>query len=132
MAFEAQLPPAAPPAAKSLGRPQFLRWAFLIAATGAASANLNALLTLIGLPTVDTGILEPVARDQILFLNFLANVAPPCIFVGGGLALAATVEVRRDTKLLPEVSSGQILAVWSTWTFLGLAVLGVVSPAGTP
>lgn len=132
MSSDFQLSPLAPPRAREVGRPQFLRWAFLIAAMGALSSNMNAALTILGLPPVPEGLVPPTGADQMSLLFFLAKVAPPCIFVGGGLALAATVEVRRAAKTAPEVPSGAILSVWATWALLFLAVLGIVSPAGTP
>ncbi|HSR55517.1 MAG TPA: hypothetical protein VLN73_04720 [Alphaproteobacteria bacterium] len=132
MSSEFKLSPLAPTRAREVGQPRFLRWAFLTAAMGALSSNMNVVLTTLGVPPVPLGVFEPALQDQVFFLYFLANVAPPCIFVGGGLALAATVELRQTARSSPEVPSGAVLSVWTTWTLLFLAVLGIVSPAGTP
>lgn len=133
MAAEFEDPALAPFNARKIGRPQFVRWGLIAAGMGAVSSNLNALLNALGAGQVPLGLSQPPATgDGDFLLYVIGNSAPACVFLGAGLALAATTEVRRAMKTAQEVDSGQILGVWTTWALLGLAVLGIVSPAGTP
>jgi len=133
MVAEFEDPALAPVHARKIGRPQFVHWGLITAAIGALSSNLNTILATLGAPAVPVGLTQPAPPDDQAFaLYFLANAAPPFLVVGAGLALAATTEVRRALKTAQEVDSGQILGVWVTWALLGLAFLGIISPAGTP
>jgi hypothetical protein len=133
MTAEFEDPALAPAHARKIGRPQFLRWGLMTAGMGAVSANLNAILTAVGAAAVPLGLSQPAASgDQVFLLYLIGNSAPACVFLGTGLALASTTEVRRALKTAQEVDSGHILGVWVTWALLGLAVLGIISPAGTP
>ncbi|MDH3240010.1 MAG: hypothetical protein OEO83_05020 [Alphaproteobacteria bacterium] len=133
MTAEFEDPALAPAHGRKIGRPQFLRWGLITAAMGALSSNLNTILAGLGAPAVPVGLTQPAPTgDQDFLLYLMGNSAPACVFVGAGLALAATTELRRALKTAQEVASGQILAVWATWALLGLAFLGVISPAGTP
>ncbi len=129
MPSEFEDPRLAPIRARGIGRPHFLRWALLTAAIGAAISNLDAVLAAIGMPSADQALPPTGAGDQMFVLQFLGGAAPAFVFIGAGLALAATVEVRRAAE---EVGSGTILAVWVTWALLALGALGILWPAGNP
>ena len=129
MPSEFEDPRLAPLRARAIGRPQFLRWAMGTAAIGAVTSNLAAVLAAIGTAPADRALGPPGAGDGMFVLQYLSAVTPPFVFIGAGLALAATVEVRRATE---EVASGTILAVWITWALLALGALGFFLPTGAP
>lgn len=129
MPSEFEDPRLAPLRARAIGRPQFLRWAMGTAAIGAVTSNLAAVLAAIGAAPADQAFGPAGAGDGIFVLQYLSAVTPPFVFVGAGLALAATVEVRRAAE---EVASGTILAVWVTWALLALGALGFFLPTGAP
>ncbi|MEE9291051.1 MAG: hypothetical protein V3U99_08545 [Alphaproteobacteria bacterium] len=129
MPSEFEDPRLAPLRARAVGRPQFLRWAMGAAAIGAVTSNLAAVLAAIGTAPADQAFPPPGAGEPMFVLQYLTGVAPLFVFIGGGLALAATVEVRRAAQ---EVASGTILAVWVTWALLALGAGGILFPAGNP
>ncbi len=129
MPSEFEDPRLAPLRARAVGRSQFLRWAMGTAAIGAVTSNLAAVLAALGTAPADQAFGPPGAGDGMFVLQYLSGVAPPFVFIGAGLALAATVEVRRAAQ---EVESGTILAVWVTWALLALGAGGILFPAGNP
>ena len=129
MPSEFEDPRLAPLRARAIGRPQFLRWAMGTAAIGAVTSNLAAVLAALGTAPADQAFGPPGAGDGMFVLQYLSGVAPPFVFIGAGLALAATVEVRCAAQ---EVGSGTILAVWVTWALLALGAGGILFPAGNP
>ena len=129
MPSEFEDPRLAPLRARAVGRPQFLRWAMLTAAIGAVTSNLAAVLAALGTAPADQALPPPGAGEPMFLLQYLTGVAPLFVFISGGLALAATVEVRRAAQ---EVRSGTILAVWITWALLALGAGGILFPAGNP
>jgi hypothetical protein len=118
--------PQPPLPAAAEGRRRILGWALLAASAAALAANLNTLLTLFGAPPAAGG------EDQVQALLFLGRTAPAFVFAGAGLALAATVEMRRATTGMQAPGRGERALLKIAWLLLGLAVLGAVSPTGIP
>ena len=126
MPSEFEDPDLAPIRAREVGRAQFLRWALMTAAIGAINANLDNVLAAMGTAPADQAFGPPGAGDAMFVLHFLSSIAAPFVFVGGGLAIAATVEVRRAAE---KVGAGTKWAVRITWALLALGALGILLPA---
>jgi hypothetical protein len=62
-------------------------------------------------------------------LQFLSGAAAPFLAVGAGLALAATVEVRRAMEPVEKLTKS---GLWLAWGLLVLAALGFFFPTGNP
>ena len=129
MPSEFEDPDLAPRRAAGIGRRQFLRWALVLALIAAASANLDALLAALGGPAPGGATPSGPGAEHAFALEFLGAIGPPFLAIGAGLAIAATVELRRGTEA---AGSGTVLALWLTWGLLGLAALGLFWPAGNP
>ncbi len=108
------------------GRRRILGWALGAGAGAALAANVDALLTLFGVPPAGGG------EGQLQAFALLGRTAPALIFAGAGLALAATVELRRATTGTQAPRRGERARLRTAWALLGLAVWGVVSSAGIP
>ena len=129
MPAEFEDPSIAAKEAQSIGRPQILRWAMLTAAAGAVVSMLSPILNLFG-------VLDPVQSfgpegegDGVFVLHFISGVAPPFLFIGAGLALAASVEVRRA---LEPIDKGTTIRLWLTWGALAVTGIGVFFGPGNP
>ncbi len=129
MPSEFEDPELAPIRAQEIGPRQILRWAFLTAAAGAVMSWLRPVLLAFGAGGPPDSLSQLSSGGGISGLIFFSGLALPFVTVGAGLAVAATVEVRRATE---EAGSGTVLAVWVTWALLALAALGVLLPAGSP
>ena len=129
MPAEFEDPGLAADEARKIGRPQILRWAMLTALAGAVISMLAPVLTLFGLLDPVQAFPAPGQGDGIFMLHFLSGVAPPFLFVGAGLALAATVEVRRARE---PVERGTKIRVWLTWGLLAVTGIGVFFAPATP
>jgi hypothetical protein len=115
--------------AQNIGRPQILRWALLTALIGAVISMLGPVLAVFGLFGPVQAFPAQGEGDGIFVLHFLSGVAPPFLFVGAGLALAATVEMRRAPE---PVDSGTKIRLWLAWGLLAITFLGVFIIPGTP
>ena len=129
MPAEFEDPSIAAEEARRIGRPQILRWALLTALAGAVISMLAPVLTLFGM-------LDPVQAfpaqgegDGTFMLYFISGAAAPFLFVGAGLALAASVELRRA---LEPIDKGTTIRLWLTWGLLAVTGIGVFFGPGTP
>ncbi len=129
MPAEFEDPSIAAKEAQNIGRPEILRWAMLTAVFGAIISLLTPVLSLFGL-------LDPVQTfgpegegDGMFALHFISSVAPPFLFIGAGLATAATVEVRRA---LDPIEKGTIIRLWLTWGALAIIGIGMIFGLGSP
>jgi len=129
MPAEFEDPSIAAKEAQSIGRPQILRWALLTALVGAVISMLAPVLTLFGILGPIQAIPAQGEGDGTFVLHFLAGVAPPFLFIGGGLALAASVEVRRAREVIGKAT---IIRLWLTWGLLAVTCISVFFGPGTP
>ena len=129
MPAEFEDPSIAAREAQGIGRPQILRWAMLTASAGAVISMLGPMLSLFG--TFGPVQAFPAAGegDGTFVLHFISGAAAPFLFVGAGLALAASVEVRRA---LEPIDKGTKFRLWLTWGLLGVTCIGVFFVPGTP
>jgi hypothetical protein len=129
MPSEFEDPELAPIRAQEIGPQQILRWALLTAVAGAVMSWLRTVLLAFGASGPSDSLSQLGSGGGIFGLIFFSGLTLPFVTVGTGLAIAATVEVRRATE---EAGSGTELAVWVTWALLALGALGVFLPAGNP
>ena len=129
MPAEFEDPSIAAKEAQNIGRPQILRWAMLTAIVGAAISLITPVLSLFGF-------LDPVRTfgpegegDGVFMLHFISGVAPPFLFIGAGLALAATVELRRTVE---PIGKSTKFRLWITWGALALISISIFFGAGNP
>ncbi len=129
MPSEFEDPDLAPVRAREIGRRQILRWAVVTAAAGAVVAWLGPVLAALGAGGPTQAFTPGGGSDGKLALEYLSALVPPFVAVGAGLALAATVEVRRA---MDPVESRERLGLWLAWGLLALAALGFFLASGTP
>ncbi len=129
MPAEFEDPGLAAKEAQSIGRPQILRWALLTALVGAVISMLAPVLSLFGTFGPVQAFPAEGQGDGRFLLHFLSGVAPPFLFVGAGLALAASVEVRRA---LEPIDKGTKIRLWLTWGLLAVTCISVFFGPGTP
>lgn len=122
-------PDLAPIRARQIGRRQILRWAVVTAATGAVAAWLGPVLAVLGVYGPPRTFSQDGGGDGMFVLQFLSGVAPPFLAVGTGLALAATVEVRRAMEPVERATKS---VLWLAWGLLALAALGFFFSTGNP
>jgi hypothetical protein len=122
-------PDLAPIRARQIGRRQILRWALVTAAVGAGAAWLGPVLGALGVNGPPRSFSQDGGGDGLFVLQFLSGAAPPFLAVGAGLALAATVEVRRAME---PVKTSTKSSLWLAWGLLALAALGFFFSAGNP
>ncbi|MCH8918449.1 MAG: hypothetical protein IIC52_10375 [Proteobacteria bacterium] len=129
MPSEFEDPDLAPIRARQIGRRQILRWAVVTAAAGAVVAWLGPVLTVLGTGGPTEGFSPGDGSDEKVALEYLSALVPPFVAVGTGLAVAATVEVRRA---IDPVESRERLGLWLAWGLLALAALGFFLAPATP
>ena len=122
-------PDLAPIRAQQIGRRQILRWALLTAAAGALAAWLGPGLAGLGVDSPPRDFSQDGGGDGMFFLQFLSGAAAPFLAVGTGLALAATVEVRRAAE---PVKISTKSSLWLTWGLLAVAALSFNFSSGNP
>jgi hypothetical protein len=122
-------PDLAPIRARQIGRRQILRWAVVTAVAGAAAAWLGPVLAVLGVNGPPRAFSQDGGGDGMFVLQFLSGAVPPFLAVGAGLAVAATVEVRRTMEPVERSTKS---ALWLTWGLLALAALGFFFSTGNP
>ncbi len=129
MPAEFEDPSIAAKEAQNIGRPQILRWALLTAIVGAVISMLVPVLDFLGFLSPVQSFGPQGEGDGTFVLYFLSGVAPPFLFIGAGLALAASVEVRRA---LEPIDKGTTIRLWLTWGALAVTGIGVFFGPGNP
>ncbi len=127
MPSEFEDPDLAPMRARQIGRRQILRWALVTAAAAALVAWVGPVLMVLGAGGPTQGVPPGGGSDEKVALEYLSALVPPFVAVGTGLAVAATVEVRRA---MDPVGISTKSVIWLTWGLLILAVLGFLLPTG--
>ncbi len=129
MPAEFEDPGLAAKEARGIGRPQILRWALLTALIGAVISMLAPVLSLFGTFGPVQAFPGEGQGDGTFMLHFISGAAAPFLFVGAGLALAASVEVRRA---LEPIDKGTKIRLWLTWGLLAVTCISVFFGPGTP
>ena len=129
MPAEFEDPSIATEEARKIGRPQILRWALLTALVGAVISMLAPVLSLFGIFGPVQTFPAQGEGDGTFMLHFISGVAAPFLFVGTGLALAASVELHRARDLIDIATK---IRLWLTWGLLAVTVIGVFFTPGNP